>query len=72
MQAPVEPDPAAMAERYGAELSFPNWHQAGHYTGLQKDWERVRLRAGLAEVRVHDLRHSFASFAVADGKAGST
>jgi integrase len=42
---------------------------AGHYTGLQKDWERVRLRAGLAEVRVHDLRHSFASFAVADGNS---
>lgn len=39
----------------------------GHYTGLQKDWERVRERAGLLGVRVHDLRHSFASFAVADG-----
>jgi integrase len=39
----------------------------GHYTGLQKDWERVRERAGLAGVRVHDLRHSFASFAVAGG-----
>jgi integrase len=39
----------------------------GHYTGLQKDWERVRLRARLPGVRLHDLRHSFASFAVADG-----
>jgi integrase len=38
-----------------------------HYTGLQKDWERVRVRAGLPGVRLHDLRHSFASFAVADG-----
>jgi integrase len=41
----------------------------GHYTGLQKDWERVRARAGLTGVRVHDLRHSFASFAVADGNS---
>ncbi len=41
----------------------------GHYTGLQKDWGRVRARAGLAGVRVHDLRHSFASFAVADGNS---
>jgi integrase len=40
---------------------------AGHYTGLQKDWERVRVRAGLPKLRLHDLRHSFASFAVADG-----
>jgi integrase len=39
----------------------------GHYTGLQKDWESVRARAGLSGVRLHDLRHSFASFAIADG-----
>jgi hypothetical protein len=23
----VEPDPAEMAERYGAEMSIPDWHQ---------------------------------------------
>jgi len=39
----------------------------GHYTGLQKDWERVRERANLPDLRIHDLRHSFASFAIADG-----
>ena len=39
----------------------------GHYVGLQKDWERIRVRAGLQTLRLHDLRHSFASFAVADG-----
>jgi integrase len=39
----------------------------GHYTGLQKDWKRIRTRAGLPGLRLHDLRHSFASFAVADG-----
>jgi len=27
----------------------------------------VRVRARLPELRLHDLRHSFASFAVADG-----
>jgi site-specific recombinase XerD len=27
----------------------------------------VRVQAGLADLRLHDLRHSFASFAVADG-----
>lgn len=41
----------------------------GHYTGLQKEWERVRKRADLAGLRLHDLRHSFASFAVADGNS---
>jgi Phage integrase family len=39
----------------------------GHYTGLQKAWEKVRTRAELPGLRLHDLRHSFASFAIADG-----
>ena len=42
---------------------------AGYYRGLQKDWERERARAGLGGGRVHDVRHSFASFAVADGNS---
>jgi integrase len=46
---------------------FPAARGHGHYTGLQKDWERVRARAELPGLRLHDLRHSFASFAVADG-----
>jgi integrase len=36
-------------------------------TGLPKAWERVRTQAKLASLRIHDLRHSFASFAVAGG-----
>jgi integrase len=39
----------------------------GHYVGLQKDWERIRARADLNGLRLHDLRHSFASFAIAGG-----
>lgn len=35
--------------------------------GLQKAWERVRTRANLESVRLHDLRHSYASFAAAGG-----
>lgn len=50
-----------------ATYVLPAAKGAGHYVGLQKDWQRVRLRAGLPALRLHDLRHSFASFAVADG-----
>ena len=32
-----------------------------HLTDLQHPWRRVRTRAGLHDVRIHDLRHSFAS-----------
>lgn len=34
---------------------------------LQKPWQAIRARAGLGDVRLHDLRHSFASIAVASG-----
>jgi integrase len=34
---------------------------------LEKPWQRLRACAGLPNVRLHDLRHSFASIAVADG-----
>jgi len=35
---------------------------------LQPAWRRLRSRAGLRDVRIHDLRHTFASVAVASGQ----
>ena len=32
-------------------------------------WDTIRKRAGLAELRLHDLRHSFASFLVNSGRS---
>ncbi len=40
-----------------------------HFVGLQRNWERIRKHAGLDDVRLHDLRHSFASVAVAGGNS---
>ena len=34
---------------------------------LQKSWRRVRSKAGLEDIRIHDLRHTFASHAVMGG-----
>ena len=39
-----------------------------HLTDLQHPWRRVRARADLEDVRIHDLRHSFASRALALGE----
>lgn len=36
-------------------------------SNLDRAWEPIRRQAGLDDVRIHDLRHSFASFAVAGG-----
>jgi len=33
----------------------------GHATNISRVWERVRTPAGLSDVHVHDLRHTFAS-----------
>lgn len=38
-----------------------------HLVNLQKPWRRIRALAGLDDVRIHDLRHTFASVAVASG-----
>jgi integrase len=38
-----------------------------HMVNLQKPWRRIRALAGLDDVRIHDLRHTFASIAVAAG-----
>ena len=42
----------------------PGWH----LTDLQHPWRRIRARSGLDGVRIHDLRHSFASRALALGE----
>ena len=38
-----------------------------HLVNLEKPWRGIRARAGLEDVRLHDLRHSFASVAAASG-----
>ncbi len=38
-----------------------------HLVNLEKPWRRVRKVAGLDDVRLHDLRHTFASVAARNG-----
>jgi len=38
-----------------------------YLSDMQKPWRRIRKRVNLEDVRIHDLRHSFASYAVSNG-----
>jgi integrase len=53
--------------RNGSPYVLPGARGNGHYVGLEKDFKRVCERAELPKVRIHDMRHTFASFAVARG-----
>ena len=46
---------------------FPALGGDSHYRGTPKIWSSIRTMAGLDDVRLHDLRHSFASIAVSGG-----
>ena len=45
------------------DLVFPRPQAAGHTVVDYYTWNRIRISAGLADVRLHDLRHTFASHA---------
>lgn len=56
---------AAAPRLEGSPYVIPGRRSGGRLVGLQRPWARIRERAGLGDVRVHDLRHSFASVGVA-------
>lgn len=48
---------------------FPGRKPGTHLRTLDDAWQVIRERAGLEDVRIHDLRHSFASRALALGES---
>ena len=70
---PLNPPAIAILEALprleGNQFVFPSNRGNGHYTGLQKVWSDLRAEAGLEDVRIHDLRRSFGSMAVAGGES---
>jgi len=57
----------AVTRQNASDFVFPASRSEGPYEGTSKVWRRIRDDAGLQNVRLHDLRHSFASIAVSDG-----
>lgn len=46
---------------------IPGTKSGAHLVNLQKPWRAIRTLAGLDDVRIHDLRHTWASHAIAAG-----
>lgn len=56
-----------LPRRQNSPWVFPAARGDRHYQGLTKVWLDIRKEAGLSDVRIHDLRHTFASIAVGGG-----
>jgi len=65
LNAPAREVLAALDRDAGNPYAIRGEREGAHLVNLEKPWRRIRARAGLADVRLHDLRHSFASVGVA-------
>src|SRR5207248_4780757 len=51
----------------GNPYVLPGERAGAHIVAIEKTWRRVRQAAGLDDVRLHDLRHSYAAVGAAAG-----
>jgi integrase len=58
---------ADIKQTASSDWVFPSSRGRGPIVGIQKIWNEIRIRADLPTVRLHDLRHSFASQAINGG-----
>jgi integrase len=67
----VSPAVAVLAVRYkarnGSQYVFPGVGKSGHLIEPKAAWKRIVNRAGLADVRIHDLRRSLGSWQAIGG-----
>lgn len=69
---PLNPSALMVLEQLGTEGDyehvFVNLKTRRPYTTIMKAWSRLRLKAGVPHLRIHDLRHQFASLLVSSGR----
>jgi len=51
----------------GNPFVFPGERQGSHWVNVERSWRRIRRAAGFPELRMHDLRHSYAAIGAAAG-----
>src|SRR5262249_19067659 len=67
LSAPVRQLLAKLRRQTNSEWVFPADSASGHRVTVQKSWLALCRAAKINKLRVHDLRHSFASLAVNRG-----
>lgn len=69
---PLNDSALEVLERLGTEGKFDwlfiNRKTKGRLGYVHKVWNRIRIAAGLPHLRIHDLRHQYASFLVNSGR----
>jgi len=69
---PLNDSAIDVLNQVGTEGSFDylfiNRQTGEHYTTISKVYDRLRRKAGLPHLRIHDLRHQYASFLVNSGR----
>ena len=60
---------AQVPHKEDCEYVFPNPKSGKPYCSIYNSWNSARTSVGLRDVRIHDLRHSFASFLVNAGRS---
>lgn len=56
-------------ENLRTDVIFPNLNTRKPYVSIYYAWDTARRQAGLSEVRLHDLRHTFASILINGGRS---
>jgi integrase len=67
LNAPSKAILASLPKLSGNSYVLPGRRTGRHLTEVRTSWEEARKRAGIEDVRLHDLRHSFASVLVSGG-----
>jgi site-specific recombinase XerD len=57
-----------MPRQVGVDWAFANPETGKPYVSIYYAWNTARQNVGLSDVRMHDLRHSFASLLIISGR----
>jgi integrase len=58
---------SSLPRQRGNPYVCPGLERAAHFVGIQRPWRRIRSEAKLPDLRIHDLRHGWASIAAMAG-----